>query len=340
MDKICSVLPFLVLFVGCYGNPTDACPSVCACGSKKSDGQYYADCNGKGLKSFPALPSQTRLLYLDDNELTYIKRDFLKRMTNLKHLDISSNRYTTIPDDAFDDLSSLEYLGLGSVGLRTIPSAAFRNLTNLEELQVTHSSIVDIPEGAFRTLKKMKRISLTSNTHTHLQLKEGAFAGMDNLEYIGLYGNNITDLPDDIFMGKIKLKRIFLQGNLLESLPDSIVHLMNLKQLSVHDNPLLKCTCHLSEQLNKLKNQNTDLQIDGTCDKKRYLDSFQCEDEGRARDTIRPKIEDRDHDDDDKHDRDHASNMYLNNTKSASSSLLVVSISFAIVSFSVMILKV
>ncbi|NXA10948.1 GPIX protein, partial [Sapayoa aenigma] len=78
----------LVLLPGTQG---ELCPSSCSCNSLGGTRGLLVDCSSRQLQAVPAVPRDTRILYLHNNSLSSVPVGALDRLLSLEHLDMSGN---------------------------------------------------------------------------------------------------------------------------------------------------------------------------------------------------------------------------------------------------------
>nr|4K5U_A Chain A, Variable lymphocyte receptor [Petromyzon marinus]4K5U_B Chain B, Variable lymphocyte receptor [Petromyzon marinus]4K5U_C Chain C, Variable lymphocyte receptor [Petromyzon marinus]4K5U_D Chain D, Variable lymphocyte receptor [Petromyzon marinus]4K79_A Chain A, Variable lymphocyte receptor [Petromyzon marinus]4K79_B Chain B, Variable lymphocyte receptor [Petromyzon marinus]4K79_C Chain C, Variable lymphocyte receptor [Petromyzon marinus]4K79_D Chain D, Variable lymphocyte receptor  len=159
-----------------------ACPSQCSCSGTE------VNCAGKSLASVPAgIPTTTRVLYLNSNQITKLEPGVFDRLANLRELHLWGNQLVSLPPGVFDNLANLEKLWLNSNQLTSLPAGLFDRLVNLEHLGLCCMKLTELPSGAFDKLTRLKQLGLDQN-----QLKsipDGAFARLPSLTHVWLHTN-------------------------------------------------------------------------------------------------------------------------------------------------------
>ncbi|XP_005999580.1 leucine-rich repeat-containing protein 3B [Latimeria chalumnae] len=125
------LLQSFVLMTFCF-HPAKTCPKHCYC----SEGEKTVRCSESELTEIPKdIPSYTRKLYLDSNQITNIPDDAFRDLNHLTELDLSHNAITRVEIGAFHGVSeSLQKLDLSSNNLVYVNKEVFINLkakTNL-----------------------------------------------------------------------------------------------------------------------------------------------------------------------------------------------------------------
>ncbi|NWI51621.1 GPIX protein, partial [Calyptomena viridis] len=69
----------------------EACPSPCSCKSLGESRGLLVDCSSRQLRAVPALPPDTRVLYLHNNSLSSVPAGALDVLLSLQHVEMSGN---------------------------------------------------------------------------------------------------------------------------------------------------------------------------------------------------------------------------------------------------------
>ncbi|KFP91863.1 Platelet glycoprotein IX, partial [Apaloderma vittatum] len=70
---------------------TEACPPACSCRSVGGTTGLHVDCSSKALTEVPALPADTRRLYLQNNSLTSVPPGALDSLHSLEEVKMFDN---------------------------------------------------------------------------------------------------------------------------------------------------------------------------------------------------------------------------------------------------------
>jgi Leucine-rich repeat (LRR) protein len=207
----------------------------------------------------------------------------LRKLENLKFLDLRKNRICSMPDMCFKNLihldlasnyltevpawvkhNNIEFLNLGVNNLKLIPDwiSKFSNLkvvklhknklfdvssisacTNIQVLNLYLNKMREIPSFIW----KFKKMQFFSWGLTNIDFLSNEISNWKNLQWLSLVANKITVLPDEICELK-QLKGMRLNKNKIEKLPSNIGQLQNLQELSLHKN----CLKELPESFQKL----------------------------------------------------------------------------------------
>ncbi|XP_013386131.1 slit homolog 2 protein isoform X2 [Lingula anatina] len=210
MESRSGVWIFAVIFSYLVILPVrvEGCPPECLC---RGD---TADCSFKKFKSVPRnIPSSVQKLDLEGNNITVIRRNDLKGLTNLKYMYLLDNQISTIEKGAFDDLVYLERLRLNRNKLTSLPDRLFEKTRGLYRLDLSDNKIQVIGDQTFIGLDVMKNLQLDNNQITCIA--DNAFKDMTAVEIFTLNKNNLTTLPRDLFVKMKKLRVGRLADNFL-----------------------------------------------------------------------------------------------------------------------------
>ncbi|NXF91986.1 GPIX protein, partial [Eubucco bourcierii] len=70
---------------------SEACPPSCSCRSLGDMKGLHVDCSSRGLREVPALPADTKMLYLQNNSLTTLPPGALDSLSSLEEVQMSDN---------------------------------------------------------------------------------------------------------------------------------------------------------------------------------------------------------------------------------------------------------
>uniref|UniRef100_A0AAF5D0P9 LRRCT domain-containing protein n=1 Tax=Strongyloides stercoralis TaxID=6248 RepID=A0AAF5D0P9_STRER len=108
-----------------------------------------------------------KILSMMDNEIYEIgnKESFLKPLTKLTTLILSSNRIETIEQDDLKGLSNLQILNLENNMIVNISSGALDSMTSIENLYLNGNRLYYLPEKLFNSFdkSKLKNVDLSDN---------------------------------------------------------------------------------------------------------------------------------------------------------------------------------
>ncbi|GIY54371.1 leucine-rich repeats and immunoglobulin-like domains protein 3 [Caerostris darwini] len=180
--------------------------------------------------AFQGLERTLSSLNLELNELREVPSLPLKRLSNLKELDLSRNRITDIPDGAFNGLT-LTTLKLADNILR-ISDAAFRSLeSTLHNLNLKSTGQVKLPT-AVKQLQELSFLDLSQNKFSELLPDD--FGNLRQLTALTLERNMVSSVDPRAFNGlNGTLSSLSLLNNKIEEFPTQAVK--GLQQLRVLD---------------------------------------------------------------------------------------------------------
>lgn len=167
------------------------------------------------------------------------------RLTELRHLDLSTNRSLNFLSPAIGQLTQLEVLNLKYCGLRALP-AETGLARNLRTLQLSDAAIEHLPTSLTR-LNRLESLSLAAMPHLNWETNFPTICRLTSLRYLNLAGNDLQELP--VCIGQLKqLTELDLSQNNLVRLPPEIAELKSLKVLHLHKNKKLSEAARLQVQ--------------------------------------------------------------------------------------------
>jgi len=164
-------------------------------------------------------PDSITSLDLSENGLTELPQE-LAKFKNLRYLNLSNNRLVSI--DNLPVFKNLRFLDISNNVIGILP-ASICELKELEEVNAENNQIKSIPSG-FPNLVNLKILNLGNNKLTEFN----TITNCKNLIKLNLGQNNISQIPDDI------------------------IQMNNLKEISLKSCPIAGC----SPNFYKLKNIN------------------------------------------------------------------------------------
>ncbi|XP_066490017.1 leucine-rich repeat neuronal protein 3 [Tiliqua scincoides] len=216
--------------------------------------------------AFTGLDNLLRL-HLNSNNLQLINSKWFEAIANLEILMIGENPIIRIEDMNFKPLINLRSLVLAGINLTVIPDNALAGLDNLESISFYDNRLVKVPHTALQKAANLKFLDLNKNPINRIQ--RGDFSNMIHLKELGI--NNmpelisidnlaVDNLPDlrkieatnnprlsyihpNAFYRLPRLESLMLNSNALSALYHSTIEsLPNLKEISIHSNPI-RCDC-------------------------------------------------------------------------------------------------
>jgi len=116
----------------------------------------------------------------------------IRKLSELRELDISNNRITAIPSDAFYGNSKVTNINFGKNNIQFIQDFAFRELKNVLSLDLAHQSVSDIGDHGFFDLISVQSLNLSYNKLT--LIKALWFASLRSLRTVLLRGNKLASV--------------------------------------------------------------------------------------------------------------------------------------------------
>jgi Leucine-rich repeat (LRR) protein len=199
-------------------------------------------------------------LALSDNQLSMLPQS-IEDLFLLDHFDLSSNHLRYLPNN-IGKLSNLNYLDISNNQLINLPYSIGR-LEELTEFDLSTNVLNQLPP-TFYDLNNLRILDLSNNQLS--QLSEDII-NLNNLMYLRLSYNNLgpskaelfsggfvySALPDNLFE-LINLRELLLDGNNLLKIPGKIDNLINLTTLSLANN-MIGDTWNISPKPMPLKQQ-------------------------------------------------------------------------------------
>ncbi|XP_028848648.1 biglycan b [Denticeps clupeoides] len=165
------------------------CPFGCHCH------RHVVQCSDLGLTAVPKnIPTDTKLLDLQNNRITELPEDSFKGLSNLYALVLVNNKISKVNPRTFVPLRHLQKLYFSRNLLTAVP----KNLpSSLVELRIHENRIKKVPEGAFNGLGSMNCIEMGRNPIQNSGFEPGAFKGL-KLNYLRISEANLTGIPKDL----------------------------------------------------------------------------------------------------------------------------------------------
>ncbi|KAJ8373727.1 hypothetical protein SKAU_G00043070 [Synaphobranchus kaupii] len=206
-------------------------------------------------------------LHLNSNRLQAINSQWFQATPRLEILMIGENPIARIEDMNFKPLMNLRSLVLARMNLSKIPDGALVGLEQLESISFYDNSFTRVPHAALKRVQSLKFLDLNKNKIQRIQrgdladmlhLKELGINSMPELVSIDSFA--LSNLPEltkieatnnpklsyihpNAFYKLHRLETLMLNSNALSALHRITVEsLPNLKEVSVHSNPL-RCDC-------------------------------------------------------------------------------------------------
>lgn len=180
------------------------------------------------IPEVPQFPKfDVKVLDLSFNNISVIAKKAFYYLKNLELLDLSHNmltRKTLIPEvfegsynpDEYLPLEKLRVLRLGYNQMHSLDSDLFEHMPNLEELSLTNN--------AFKILDQPTEIAIGS---------------LMTLRTLDLSYMELLEVPSRVLHTPQGLWNLNLTGNLLKTIPEALDYAINLKWLSLDENPIV-----------------------------------------------------------------------------------------------------
>lgn len=198
--------------IGVLASPdwTD-CPAPCTC--KWTYGKKSAFCASSNLTAVPSLNSDLQVLDLQQNFITYLKKDEFSSagLLNLQRIFLKNSSLKEIHRDAFRDLKILIEIDLSGNYISVIPRDTFAGNDRLKVLILNGNPLKQLFNEQFPALPHLRTLEM-ENCQIHLIARD-AFVHLDQLEKLNLRRNDMESLSEIVFMPILNLKALSLEGN-------------------------------------------------------------------------------------------------------------------------------
>uniref|UniRef100_A0A8C7W3X3 Biglycan n=1 Tax=Oncorhynchus mykiss TaxID=8022 RepID=A0A8C7W3X3_ONCMY len=188
-----------------YKPEQPTCPFGCQCNQK------VVQCSDLGLHYVPYdVPPETRLLDLQSNQITEIREDDFKGLSNLYALVLVNNKISRVHLRAFMPLRRMQKLYFSHNQLTAVP----KNLpSSLVELRIHDNHIKKVAAGDFSGLGSMNCID-GRNPIQNSGLELGAFDGLKRT-FLRISEAKLTGIPKDLPEG---LHELLLDQNQIQAI--------------------------------------------------------------------------------------------------------------------------
>ncbi|KAI5093440.1 asporin [Silurus meridionalis] len=165
------------------------CPFGCQCSRR------VVQCSDLGLMSVPRdIPADTIMLDLQNNDITEIKEDDFKKLSNLYALFLVNNQISKIHPKAFQNMGKLRLLYLSYNHLTQIPENMPKNIL---ELRIHDNKISRIRKEAFKGMQSLHVLEMSANPIANSGIELGAFDDMATL-YLRIAEARLTAIPKEL----------------------------------------------------------------------------------------------------------------------------------------------
>ena len=178
-------------------------------------------------------------LHLQNNSLTLLTPSIFAQLTKLVSLNLSRNSIAShlLSDETFAGLTNLQALDLSFNQLSSVDASVFAKMSSLRMLNLQHNKVLTISSGAFSSLKSLQILSLSFNSIERVEV--AAFDGLSSLTSLSLDHNGLKSLHQDQFLSSAKsLEDLSLNDNHLQEVPQTLVHLAQLRTLDLGENEI------------------------------------------------------------------------------------------------------
>lgn len=193
-------------------------------------------------KWFEAIPS-LEILMIGENPLIRIEDMNFKPLINLRSLVLAGMNLTELPNNALTGLDCLESLSFYANKFGKVPYAALQKVTNLKFLDLNKNPISRLQRGDFSNMPFLKELGI-NNMPELVSIDKLAIDNLPELRKIESTNNpKLSYIHPNALSRLPKLESLMLNSNALSALYRSTIEsLLNLKEISIHSNPI-RCDC-------------------------------------------------------------------------------------------------
>lgn len=190
------------------------------------------------------------ILKLDHNQLENIDVQFPPLRFPLKVIDFRHNKINNIIKNVFTNLNYLEEVNLSFNELTTenfkpeifegkYSPDEYEPLKSLKRLKLSYNLLHNLDSEIFEHTKHLQELYLDNNPfqiiHTNVL---NAFSDLPLLQVLDMSRMELRSLPEDTFHPLRALRVLKLEGNLFETIPQALRFAVNVKELSLDENPI------------------------------------------------------------------------------------------------------
>ncbi|XP_066291429.1 insulin-like growth factor-binding protein complex acid labile subunit [Branchiostoma lanceolatum] len=179
--------------------------------------------------------SKVMWLYLNNNQIRYLRPSAFYGLPYLKTLDLSFNNIEMIHPEAFRKMLTLHNLYLQHNKLAKIPHMAVMRLKSLVSVNMAGNKISNIGGHDFMGLMNIRDINLENNDISNIT--RIAFYDLPYLRSLNLRGNGMREFDMNLFDKHLYLRELLLDGNDITYF-SPLNSPVKLSRLSLADNDL------------------------------------------------------------------------------------------------------
>ncbi|XP_014256430.1 leucine-rich repeats and immunoglobulin-like domains protein 1 isoform X2 [Cimex lectularius] len=198
--------------------------------------------------------NKLEVLRLKLNNIDIIKMKNINGLVNLKEIDLSNNQLAgPLSDGIFPLFPKLQNLNLGYNQLSSVTKRALAGHSHLETLILKHNLIDVLEDHAFESIPTLKTLDLAHNRI--VTVAEASLAHLPNLKSLDVSNNFLRAITPDLVRSLTGLEELKLDDNDISMITNGVLAPLNLKEISLADNPL-NCDCNLKDFADWLKKSN------------------------------------------------------------------------------------
>ena len=219
------------------------------------------DLTNNSLRSFEVqrllrfLPTKLEDIKLDYNNITKLRRNDIRSLTNIMILSMLKCSLSSIEPNSFDNMKRLHQLFLGENELVDLPDNLFHFNAEITHLYLERNSLTKFNtsklglksvQHLFLPQNKLKEVVITVPTLFGLRLEDNkieqltrnTFNNVKQIYVLALFGNRIRFISKDAFNHTNTISQLLLHNNTLTSLPSGLFNTMEITQLFLQNNHL------------------------------------------------------------------------------------------------------
>lgn len=177
--------------------------------------------------AFPALRFPLKVIDFRHNKINQIVKNCFTKLDYLEEIDLSFNELTT------EKLKPEIFEGKYNAN-------EYEPLMSMKRLKLSYNLLHNFDDEVFEHLKHLQELYIDNNPfqiiHTNVLR---AFTDLDQLHLLDMSRMELSSIPFETFHPLRALKVLKLDGNLFKIVPDALKLAINVRELSLNENPLL-----------------------------------------------------------------------------------------------------
>ncbi|GIY34676.1 hypothetical protein CDAR_603311 [Caerostris darwini] len=96
------------------------------------------------IPDFRAIRNSLQILAMENSQLTQVRGDNLKNLTQLQRLSFVNNSIAHVADDVFQGTKKVKYFDITHNRLTCLPPSLFESWKGLKEVRLTHNQLLHV----------------------------------------------------------------------------------------------------------------------------------------------------------------------------------------------------